>query len=192
MKIALVSDIHAHSKALKRVFDDLPSVDRVLCAGDAVSEYLFCPETVDQLRQANVQCIQGNHEHVLFGGQNPAYLAKCRAQYAPELLDMLAEAPTTFELEAAGARVLMVHATPWQPFAGYINPGSPQLPRLAAMPYDFIVLGHTHRAMVEKAGPVTVINPGSCAEPRDQSRMGSYAILDLASGHAEIRRLALD
>lgn len=192
MKIAIVSDIHANSRALKRVFDDLPSVDRVLCAGDAVSEYLFCPETVEQLRRANAQCIQGNHEHVLFGGQNPAYLEKCRAEHSPDLLDFLASAPTTFEFEAAGAKVLMVHATPWQPFSGYINPGSPQLGRLASMPYDFVILGHTHVPMVEQAGPVTVINPGSCSEPRDQTRRGSYAILDLERRHVEIRRLALD
>ena len=191
MKIALVSDIHANAAALRRVLDDLPSVDRILCAGDAVSEYRFCPETVDQLRRANVQCIQGNHEHVLFE-RNPGYLKKCRAQYAADLLDMLAEAPKSFEMEAAGARLFMIHATPWDPFSGYINPGSSQLQRMAALPYDFVVLGHTHVAMVEKAGSVTVINPGSCSEPRDGSRHGSYAILDLERREATIRRLRLD
>ena len=191
MKIALVSDIHADARALKRVFDDLPSVDRVLCAGDAVSEFQFCPETVDLLRVANAQCIQGNHEHVLFGGQNPGYLERCRAEYAPELLDMLATAPTSLEFESAGARVLMIHATPWSPFSGYINPGSPQLPRLRSLPFDFVILGHTHRPMIETAGAVTVINPGSCSQPRDGTREGSYAILDLDSGVTEIRKVRL-
>jgi putative phosphoesterase len=191
MKIALVSDIHADAKALKRVFDDLPSVDRVLCAGDAVSEFRFCPDTVDLLRQHEVQCIQGNHEYVLFQ-HNPGYLAKCRAEYAPDLLDVLAHAPTSFDLEAAGARLHMIHATPWEPFSGYINPGSPKLARISTMPYDFVILGHTHVAMVETAGDVTVINPGSCSQPRDGRREGSYAILDLARGEAEIRRLRLD
>jgi putative phosphoesterase len=192
MKIALVSDIHADAKALRRVFDDLPSVDRVLCAGDAVSEFRFCPDTVDLLRAHRVQCIQGNHEHVLFGGQNPGYLERCRKEYAPELLDMLAAAPTQLELEAAGARVLMIHATPWTPFSGYINPGSPQLQRMASLPYDFVILGHTHVPMVEQSGPVTVINPGSCSQPRDQSREGAYAILDLERRKATIRKLRLD
>ncbi len=191
MKIALVSDIHADARALKRVFDDLPSVDRVLCAGDAISEFQFCPDTVDLLRAADAQCIQGNHEHVLFGGQNPGYLERCRAQYAPELLDMLATAPTSLEFESAGAKVLMIHATPWSPFSGYINPGSPQLPRIGALPFDFVILGHTHRPMIEKAGTVTVINPGSCSQPRDGTREGSYAILDLAIGVAEIRKVRL-
>lgn len=192
MKIALVSDIHADARALKRVLDDMPSVDRILCAGDAVSEFRFCPETVDLLRQAGAQCIQGNHEHVLFGGQNPGYLEKCRAEYAPDLLDLLAAAPTSIELEAAGARVLMIHATPWQPFSGYINPGSPQLQRMAGLPYDFVILGHTHVPMVELSGAVTVINPGSCSQPRDQDRRGAYAILDLERREATIRRVRLD
>ena len=189
MKIALVSDIHADAKALERVLDDLPAVDRIWCAGDAVSEFQFCPDTVDLLRRAGAQCIQGNHEHMLFGGRNPGYLRKCREQYAPELLDMLADAPTSFELEAAGCRVLMVHATPWEPFSGYVYPHSPALPRIARMPYDFVILGHTHIAMVEPAGNVTVINPGSCSQPRDQDRRGSYAILDLERREATIHRL---
>lgn len=191
MKIALVSDIHADAKALKRVFDDLPSVDRVLCAGDAVSEFRFCPDTVDLLRQHNVQCIQGNHEYVLFK-HNPGYLAKCRAEYAPDLLDHLAGAPTSFDFEAAGATLHMIHATPWEPFSGYIIPGSPKLARIASMTYDFVVLGHTHVPMVERAGDVTVINPGSCSQPRDGGREGSYAILDLGTREATIHRLRLD
>jgi putative phosphoesterase len=189
MKIAIVSDIHADAKALARVLDDLPAVDRIWCAGDAVSEFQFCPDTVDLLRRANVQCIQGNHEHVLFE-RNPGYLSKCRERYAPELLDMLANAPTSFEFEADGAKILMTHATPWDPFSGYVYPHSPALPRIALMPYDFVILGHTHIAMVEQAGAVTVINPGSPSQPRDQDRRGSYAILDLERREATIHRLS--
>src|SRR5262250_3959995 len=99
VKIALVSDIHAEPQALKRVLADMPSVDRVLCAGDAVSEYQFCAETVRLLQQVNAQCIQGNHEMVLFSGRNAAYLSKCQAECAPELLNALATAPVSFTCE---------------------------------------------------------------------------------------------
>jgi putative phosphoesterase len=192
VKIAIVSDIHAEPKALKRVLTDMPSVDRVLCAGDAVSEYQFCAETVQLLQQVNAQCIQGNHEMVLFGGCNAAYLRKCQAEFAPELLDALATAPTSLTLEVAGARLLMVHASPWKPFEEYIFPRSPKLPRFAQLPYDFVILGHTHVPMVECVDRVTVINPGSCSQPRDQDRRGSYAILDLARREVELRRVRLD
>ncbi len=192
MKLAIVSDIHADARALQRALDDLPAVDRILCAGDAISEFRFCGDTVKLLRQANVQCIQGNHEHVLFGGQNPGYLKQCQSEHAADVIDFLSLAPTSLEIEAAGCKLLMIHATPWSPFSGYIYPGSSHLPRFAEMPYDFVVLGHTHVPMAEKSGRVTVVNPGSPSLPRDKDRRGSYAIIDLERREVTIKRLARD
>ena len=192
MKIGILSDIHAEPKALRRVLADMPSVDRVLCAGDAISEYQFCAETVQLLQHVNAECIQGNHEMVLFSGRNAAYLKKCQAEFAPALLDILATAPVSLALEVVGARLLMVHASPWKPFEEYIFPRSPKLSRFAPLPYDFVILGHTHVPMVECVDRVTVINPGSCSQPRDQDRRGSYAILDLERRKVELRRVRLD
>jgi putative phosphoesterase len=192
VKIGILSDIHAEPKALRRVLADMPCVDRVLCAGDAVSEYQFCAETVQLLQHVNAQCIQGNHEMVLFSDRNAAYLKKCQVEFAPALLDALATAPISLELDMAGARLLMVHASPWKPFEDYILPRSPQLARFARLPYDFVILGHTHVPMVECVDRVTVINPGSCSQPRDQDRRGSYAILDLERREVELRRVRLD
>lgn len=191
MKIGLISDIHAVPEALRKTLDDMPAVDRLLCAGDAISEFRFCAETVQLLQQAQAECIQGNHEHVLFNGANPHYLERCRAEFTPELLDVLAAAPMSLEFEAAGAKVLMVHASPWRPFEEYIVPHSPALAQFATLPYDFVILGHTHMPMVHQIGKVTVINPGSCSQPRDQDRRGSYAILDLDRREVEIRRVQL-
>lgn len=188
MKLAIVSDIHADPVALARALADMPPVDRILCAGDAVSDFRFCAETVGLLRRHEVACIQGNHEFALFN-RNPAYLEKCRAAHDAEALSFLSEAPTSIEIEAAGARLLMIHATPWEPFSGYVRPGSPHLARIGELPYDFVVLGHTHAAMVERVGAVTVINPGSCAEPRETDRRCSYALVDLETRAVEIRRL---
>ncbi len=192
MKIGIISDIHAQSQALQRVLDDMPSVDRLLCAGDAISEYRFCPETVELLQQYEVQCIQGNHEKVLFGGANPHYLKKCEAEYDAKHLETLTTAPTTVEFEAAGTSVLMVHASPWRPFDEYILPTSPQLPRFAELPYDVVILGHTHIPMAHQAGGVLVINPGSCSQSRDGDMRGAYAVLNLATREVEIRRVQLN
>src|SRR5215813_10368393 len=103
VKIGILSDIHAEPKALRRVLADIPSVDRVLCAGDAVSQYQFCAETVQLFQHVNAQRIQGNHEMGLCSGRNGAYLKKCQAEFAPALLDMLATAPVSLALEIAGA-----------------------------------------------------------------------------------------
>lgn len=191
MKIGLVSDIHASPHALRRTLEDMPSVDQVLCAGDVISDYRFCAETVDILQRARVQCIQGNHETGFFGGRNPDYLRKCQREFAPELLDFLASAPSSLEFEAAGGKVLMVHASPWEPYDEYIYPHSPLLARFGQLPYDFVIFGHTHVPMIHQVGGVTVINPGSCSQPRDQDRRGSYAVLDLEQRSVELRRVTL-
>ena len=191
MKIGIVSDIHASPQALRRTLEDMPSVDQVLCAGDVISDYRFCAETVDTLRRARVRCIQGNHEAGFFGGRNPDYLRKCRREFAPELLDFLASAPTSLEFDAAGGRLLMVHASPWEPHDQYIYPQSPMLARFAQLPYDFVIFGHTHVPLVHRADSVTAINPGSCSQPRDQDRRGSYAVLDLERRVVELRRVLL-
>jgi putative phosphoesterase len=177
---------------LRRTLEDMPSVDMLLCAGDVISDYRFCGETVDILRRAQAHCVQGNHESGFFGGRNPDYLRKCQREFAPELLAFLASAPLSLELEAAGAKVLMVHSTPWEPFDEYIYRRSPQLARLVQLPYDFVIFGHTHVPMVHQANGVTVINPGSCSQPRDQDRRGSYAVLDLERRVVEVRRVLPD
>lgn len=192
MKIGIVSDIHADPRALRRAFEDMPSTDLLLCPGDAISEYRFCSDTVEILRKARVLCIQGNHETVLFGGRNPAYLKKCQAAFTAESLDFLATAPLSREIECDGTKVLLVHASPWEPYDEYIYPGSARLARFATLPYDLVCFGHTHVPLIHQAGQVTVVNPGSCSQPRDQDRRGAYAIFDTRTREATVYRFALE
>jgi putative phosphoesterase len=192
MKIGIISDIHADPTALRRALEDMPSTDALLCPGDAISEYRFCPETVAILQHAHVLCIQGNHELVLFGGRNPAYLTKCQAMFSSETLDFLATAPVSRHLEFDETKVLLVHASPWEPYDEYIYPGSARLERFAMLPDDIVCFGHTHVPFVHQAGRVIVINPGSCSQPRDQDRRGAYAVIDTYTRAATIHRFSLD
>jgi putative phosphoesterase len=192
MKIGIVSDIHANPRALRRALEDMGSVDMVVCAGDSISEYRFCAETVEILRDRQVQVIRGNHEAVLLGGRNPQYLKKCQAEFPPDLLDFLSTAPLSIETTADEARILVTHASPLPPYEDYVYAGSPVLRQVGTLPYEYIIIGHTHMPMVHKTDGVTVINPGSCSEPRDQDRRGSYAILDTTMREVEIRRFLRD
>ncbi len=191
MKIGIVSDIHADATALRRALEDMPLTDMLLCPGDAISEYRFCPDTVELLRQAGVVCIQGNHERVLFGGGNPAYLQKCRDAFSAESLAFLAEAPLTRQLECGGAKILMVHASPWEPYDEYIYPGSTRLHQFAELSCDLVCFGHTHVPFVQPAGAVLVVNPGSPSQPLDRDRRGAYAIVDTETRQAAIHRFCL-
>ncbi len=192
MKIGILSDIHANPRALRNALADMGSTDMIVCAGDSISEYRFCAETVEILRDGGVSCIRGNHEAVLLGGRNPQYLKKCQAEFPVDLLEFLSTAPLSIEMQADEARILVTHASPLPPYEDYVYPGSPILRQVGSLPYEFIVLGHTHMPMIHKTDGVTVINPGSCSEPRDQDRRGSYAILDTAMMEVEIRRFLRD
>lgn len=192
MKIGIISDIHADARALRRALEDMPSTDLLLCPGDAISEYRFCAETVELLRQAGVICIQGNHEVVLFGGRNPAYLKKCRETFTAESLDFLATAPLTRTLEIDDVKVLLIHGSPWDPYDEYIYPHSARLSQFSSLPHDLVCFGHTHVPLVHQASQVLVVNPGSCSQPRDQDRRGAYAVFDTYTREATVQRFSLE
>ena len=46
---------------------------------------------------------------------------------------------------------------------------------------DLAVYGHTHIALYEQQGDVTVVNPGSVARPRDAAA-GSFMVISLTAG----------
>ena len=76
--------------------------------------------------------------------------------------------PLSQEFACDGLRILMIHASPWEPYEEYIYPGSKRLDEFASLPYDMVCFGHTHVPLVHQAGAVVVINPGSCSQPRDR------------------------
>lgn len=72
--------------------------------------------------------------------------------------------------EFAGRRIAVVH--------GHDHDGTALglLAREASA--DLVVVGHSHRPGVERQGPITVVNPGSHAEPR--WHRPAYAVLERA------------
>ena len=45
---------------------------------------------------------------------------------------------------------------------------------------DIAMFGHTHRPYLEELDGITLLNPGSLSYPRQEGRMPSYMIMDLA------------
>lgn len=187
MRLGIVSDIHCNADALKLAVERMGAVDELLCAGDAFYEYRFSNEVIELLRQRDARYVLGNHEAVLLDPRG------VRAREAPTVrrdnLDYVAGQPWSIEVDVgAGKKLLMVHASPLEPYTQYVWPGSPELKRLSEVDADYVVLGHTHTQMVERAGRALVINPGSTGEARDNSngRRLSYAVLDTSSGEVQI------
>ncbi len=192
MRLGIVSDIHCNVSALTLALERMGAVDELLCAGDAFYEYRFSNEVVEVLQERQARYVLGNHEAMLLDQRG------VRAREAPtvrqEHVRWVADQPKTIEVDVgAGKRLLMVHASPLEPYTQYVWPKSPELRRLAEVEADYIVLGHTHAQMAERAGRALVINPGSAGEARDHSngRRFSYAVLDTASGELQFDNFML-
>jgi putative phosphoesterase len=192
MRLGIVSDIHCNAAALELAVARMGDVDELLCAGDAFYEYRFSNEVIGLLQSYGARYVLGNHENVLLGPHG----VRAREATSVEAAKVawVAGQALSIEVEVGGGKkLLMVHASPMEPYTQYVWPKSPELARLAAVDADYIVLGHTHRQMVERAGRALVINPGSTGEARDPAngRRYSYAVLDTASGEVLIDNFAL-
>ena len=92
--------------------------------------------------------------------------------------------PETIVVEAAGHRILLTHGHVYG-----VQYGTRFLVEAAAEANcDIAVYGHTHVAEYTPGTPITVLNPGSAARPRDAAR-GSFMTVDLAPVKAPEVRL---
>jgi len=181
MRLGIVSDIHCNIDALKLALERMGSIDELLCAGDAFYEYRFSNEVIELLRERGAKYVLGNHENVLLGASGVR--AREAATVRQENVDWVREQPWSIEVDVGGKRLVMVHASPLEPFTQYVYPNSPELRRLSQIEADYVILGHTHTQMAERVGRALVINPGSTGEARDiaNGRRLSYAVLDTMS-----------
>jgi putative phosphoesterase len=182
VRIGIVSDIHGNMAGLLKAVELMGAVDELLCLGDTIYDYRFSNEVVGWLRDHEVPTILGNHEWGFLGPQGSR--ARAASWVDQDLVAWLEAQPYRMELERHGQRILMVHSTPWEPQGAYVLPGSKDLQRFGEADADIVLYGHTHQQVVERAGDVLVVNPGSAGDARDSrnGRQLSCAVLDLKAG----------
>ncbi|MEL7609997.1 MAG: metallophosphoesterase [Bacillota bacterium] len=100
--------------------------------------------------------------------------------------DFSKEGPLERVVELAGARILLSHGHHYQ--VKY------NLMRLALRALELecgaAVFGHTHVPTLERYGSVTLLNPGSAAEPRLGSRRG-IAVMEIRDGIIDVKMIPL-
>jgi predicted phosphodiesterase len=196
--IGVLSDAHGNVSVFKRMLDTLSALgaESFVFLGDAVG---YIPsvgvlESLIELR-GQVQCILGNHEEMLLGGDyQPRLESIYRIQATKSLLSaeqasFVATWPRYLERDFPCGRALFVHGSPKDHQNGYVYPDT----ELADfdVPYEFIFMGHTHRAFVREHNNRRFINVGSCGLPRDDGRYASAVLFDPANGNTRLIRLDL-
>jgi predicted phosphodiesterase len=213
MRLAIISDVHANLEALRATFHaiELKPPDRIVCLGDIVGYNSSPAECLALLRQAEVQCVAGNHDRAVAGrlldATLPASAARSiawtRRQLRTDELDFLDHLPT--ELVVDGC-LLAVHGALHgsEPRENcYLD--SPERRRESFLALQqhasgvrVCAFGHTHHAGVwefrtghEQALQAEVvglredafylINPGTVGQPRSADVRASFMLLDTIS-----------
>ncbi|WP_152039477.1 metallophosphoesterase family protein [Salinigranum salinum] len=194
MRLGVVSDVHGNRVALEAVLDDMPAVDRLVCAGDVVGYNPWPAECVAAVRNREIPTVMGNHDRAVASGTAFRFnsMAKAGVEYARDHLDddalaWLAELPD--ERTLLDGRVKVVH-------------GHPDDPDRYTYPADFapglldgeelLVMGHTHVQHHAVFGEGMLVNPGSVGQPRDGDPDAAYAVVDLDEREVEERRVTYD
>ncbi|ESP87916.1 metallophosphoesterase family protein [Candidatus Halobonum tyrrellensis] len=207
MKLGVISDVHGNRVALDAVFDDMPDVDGVVCAGDVVGYNPWPADCVRAVRERSIPTVMGNHDRAVasgsafrFNAMARAGVEHARAELDDGALDWLSGLPD--RRRVAGGRVATVHGHPDDPDR-YTYPeefGARMLDSAAAFDYDadadpfepagarradgdpesvdLLVVGHTHVQGHETYDEGAVVNPGSVGQPRDGDPRAAYAVVD--------------
>jgi putative phosphoesterase len=186
LRVGIVSDIHCNWAGLTQALELMGAIDELLCLGDSMLEFRFSNEVVRLLKDRGAHVILGNHDEVILGPHGDR--ARSRGDIDQSLVAWLGEQPHRKGLTLGGKRLLLVHSTPWEPRGDYIHPGDKQFRRFGEADADIVLYGHTHHQVVQRAGPVLVINPGSAGWARDHrnGRQLSCAVLDTATEEVRI------
>jgi putative phosphoesterase len=205
MKAGIFSDIHGNICAFREVIKSLKTKNtelNIFC-GDICGYYYHQNEIIDILTKIeNLVCVLGNHDKIFldmmdgidsgeeysakYGKANKFLLKRITAKNLQFLRDLREEEIVDIQ----GQELAIFHGSPWNHLDEYIYPTSP-IERFEGLPYDFVLLGHTHHIMDRQAGSVKIINSGSCGQPRDIN-IPSYAILDLSSKKVIFERVDYD
>ncbi len=213
MRLGVLSDAHGNLAGFEACLAAMGPVDALLFGGDLLGYYFGGQAVLRRLRALDAVCLAGNHDlyflahqgrpipHPIAVPQPGAY----RDRYGPSLeraareltageVDYLASLPCDRTLDLGGHRVRFVHGSPWRPADEYVYPDDPALERFDAVDAELVIMGHTHRPLLRQRPGKTLLNVGSCGQPRDGDPRASFAVVELGEGriHCELRRAEYD
>ena len=199
----MFSDIHGNIYAFEKVWQELKAekCDLYCFLGDICGYYYYQNEVIALLKEcSNLVCLLGNHDEMFLRMLNDAELEKSYLEKYGKANSLLKRTITTQNLsflqglksrvELKELNMLLCHGSPWDTVNEYVYP-TVSLERFESLPYEFVLLGHTHHPMDKKVGKVRIVNPGSCGQPRDHNRP-SYAIVDVTKGCVDFKRIDYD
>lgn len=178
---------------------DKRKVDMQICLGDLVGYFHQSLEVLDEIIPQNINVIMGNHDAYAIDKLpymkekeeliNLDYVRQRMSSHHRQWINSL---PLSLDIDEGGRRIACFHGSPWSPLEEYIYPDYPDFNKFSGFNSHYILLGHTHYPLLKKVGQLTIINPGSCGQPRDGDYRARAVILDDHNNQVEFLSLPYD
>jgi predicted phosphodiesterase len=213
-RLAVISDVHGNSLALRAALDDIrsQSVDATYCLGDLVGYGADPNGVIDLIRASGAQSILGNYDEGVgwetgdCGCFYPDEEARRvgEASYAFTVAEVTAERKAylrsllrELHVELADKKVHLVHGSPRRINEYLLRDRDERtFLRLAETETDNVLgFGHTHDPWFRWYGGKLFVNVGSVGRPKDGDPRPAYVVLNSSPERPieiEIRRVVYD
>lgn len=209
MKLAILTDIHGNSPALKAVLTEVDqlSVDHIYCLGDMIGIGPNTNEVLDiLLSRSNITLLTGNHDEAVLtlykGEPYPKSHEPVRSHHQwiadridPAFVKMLEKFPRIATRTIEDVKVYFTHYRirpnrmeahiSEDPFHSIIDPNLENMEKLFQnFSEDLICFGHHHPLHYFKGEKNTFLNPGALGCSPDN--LAPYAIVTLKNSQFNI------
>lgn len=198
IKVAIISDIHGNSIALKEVLKDAKNnnVDDYIFSGDLVNDLPFGNETLEMVKNTSDKVLKGNKEQYLIEFEEEKYdwdniqFKNTRFMYnelTEENKAYIRSLPHCMHLEYEGVKLLVAHGSP-KSVEELLNHRFKDLIEkyVDEIDADALIFGHTHEAMwYEYINGKLVLNAGCAGVSPHYIGKAEYVILSINNGKIE-------
>lgn len=198
IKVAIISDIHGNSIALKEVLKDakLNEVDEYIFSGDLVNDLPFGNETLEMVKNTSDKVLKGNKEQYLIEFEAEKYdwdniqFKNTKFMYnelTEENREYIRKLPHYMNLEYDGVKLLVVHGSP-KSVEELLNKWNTELIEkyVDELDADALIFGHTHEKMwYEEIKGKLVLNAGCAGVSPYYIGKAEYVILTINNGKIE-------
>ena len=195
IKVAIISDIHGNSIALKEVLKDakMNNVDDYIFSGDLVNDLPFGNETLEIVKSTSDKVLKGNKEQYLIEFEEEKYdwkniqFKNTRFMYnelTEENKAYIRKLPHCMMLEFEGVKLLVAHGSP-KSVEELLNHRFKELIEkyVNELDADALIFGHTHEAMwYEYINGKLVLNAGCAGVSPYYVGKAEYVILTINNG----------
>ena len=208
IKIAIISDVHGNSIALREVLKSAEknNVDEYVFLGDLINDFPMGNETLELVKSRTQYVLRGNKEQYLIELEDEKYdwpnvQFKNTLFMLNELTDenkeYIRHLPISMSLDFDGYKILFCHGSPTSvEELLYVDNNEILDHYTKELKEDALIFGHTHERMWERyINNKLVINAGCCGVCPYYIGVAEYVILTIEHGEmlqVEFKRVKYD